>query len=547
MLTEVRGEGSIYVDLTTNRLLTVLGTEMVHNSPERKQDLARPMTPLGVMPPWFSYAAGLAAVAIATLIRYGLDPWLQDRGPFATFFPAVAVAVFFGGLPAGLWSIFLSTLAADYLFFSPRHLLGIQGPMQAAELIAFMIGAGIIVGFGEAMHHARNRAAELRKLAETNEKKARQIIETANEGIWLLDSQARVTMVNPRLCEMLGYSASELIGGRKWDFVFPEDVAQMKRLFERRRAGISEQADVRFRTKQGEEVWTLMAAKALHDEEGKFEGTLDMFTDITQRKRAEERLEQAVSERSDRVREIAREMELFSYSMAHDLRAPLRAMQGLARVVLEDFSLHLPEEGQSHLKGLAAAANRMDRLILDVLQYSHLVRGELPLREVDVKRLIEDVVANFPDLRAARSGIRLEGVFPPVLANPGALTQIVSNLLSNAVKFIAPGAVPLVRIRAETDDAQVRFCFKDNGIGIPKKAQQKLFGLFQRLHPSDVYEGTGIGLAIVRKAAERMGGQVGLSSEPGQGSEFWVSLRRSINPDQNGRVPEIEAGKVVAK
>src|SRR5262249_31124282 len=155
------------------------------------------------------------------------------------------------------------------------------------------------------------------------------------------------------------------------------------------------------------------------------------------------------------------EMELFSYSMAHDLRAPLRAMQGLARVVLEDFSLYLPEEGQTHLKALAAAANRMDRLILDVLQYSHLVRGELPLREVDAKRLIEDVVANFRDLRVARHGILLEGIFPPVLANPGALTQIVSNLLSNAVKFVAPGTVPLVRIRAETDDTHARLYFKD--------------------------------------------------------------------------------------
>ncbi|HTL55754.1 MAG TPA: PAS domain S-box protein [Candidatus Limnocylindrales bacterium] len=498
------------------------------------------MTSFGVVPPWFSYVAGLAAVAIATLIRYAFDPWLHDRGPFATYFPAVAVAVFFGGLPAGLWSIFLSTLAADYLFFSPRHLIGIQGPTQAAELIAFMIGAGIIVGFGEAMHHARNRAAELRKLAEGNEKKAREIIETANEGIWLLDAQARITMVNPRMCEMLGYAPAELIGARKWDFAFPEDLDQVKRLFERRRAGISDQVDVRFRTKQGEEVWTLMAAKALQDEKGEFEGSLDMFTDITMRKRAEERLEQAVSERSDRVREIAREMELFSYSMAHDLRAPLRAMQGLARVVLEDFGFYLPEEGQSHLKGLAAAANRMDRLILDVLQYSHLVRGELPLREVDVKRLIEDVVANFPDLRAARSGIVLEGSFPAVLANHGALTQIVSNLLSNAVKFVAPGIVPLVRIRAETDGTQARFYFKDNGIGIPKKAQPKLFGLFQRLHPTDVYEGTGIGLAIVRKAAERMGGQAGLTSEPGHGSEFWVSLKRSITADQNGQNVEID-------
>lgn len=274
-----------------------------------------------------------------------------------------------------------------------------------------------------------------------------------------------------------------------------------------------------------------MAARALHDETGRFEGALDMFTDITQRKHAEERLGQTVTEQGDRMREIAREMELFSYSMAHDLRAPLRAMQGLARVMLEDFSQYLPEEGNDLLGRLAASANRMDRLILDVLQYSHLVRGEMPLQEVDAKQLIEEVLHNFPDLESVRGNISFEGPFPPVLANPGALTQIVSNLLSNAVKFVSRGTEPRVRIWAEPGDTTVRLYFKDNGIGIPKKGQQKLFGLFQRLHPYDAYDGTGIGLAIVRKAAERMGGEVGVESESGKGSMFWVSLRSSGEPD----------------
>ena len=488
------------------------------------------------VPPWFPYAAGLVAVGAATLLRYALDPWLGGRGTFATFFPAVAVAVFIGRLPAGLWSIILSTLAADYLFFVPRHSLGIQGKTQAAELLAFMVGSAIIVGFGEAMHSARQRAAALRKKSQANEKKARQIIETANEGIWVLDADARITMVNPRLCEILGYRAEELLGGKKWDFLFPEDRPATQRLFERRRAGISEQADVRFRTKEGKELWTLMAARALFDERGRFEGALDMFTDITQRKLAEERLEQSLLERTDRVREIAREMELFSYSMAHDLRAPLRAMQGLARVVLEDFSEYLPEEGNQHLKRLAASANRMDQLILDVLQYSHLVRGELPLQELDAKGLIAEVVANFPDLGPAQADIALEGKFPPVLANPGALTQIVSNLLSNAVKFVAHGVKPRVRVWAQRDKGIVMFFFKDNGIGIPKKAYNKLFGLFQRLHPTDAYEGTGIGLAIVRKAAERMGGEVGFESEVGKGSQFWVTLR-AVSQEEPASTP----------
>ena len=485
---------------------------------------------------WFCYAIGIAAVFAAILARFGLDPILRDRGPFATFVPAVAIAVFVGRLPGGLLAIFLSTLSADYLFFSPRHSLGIQGTLQATDLVMFMVGAGIIVVFGEAMHVARDKAERLRKQTEEMEKRTSQIVDTANEGIWVLDSKARIMRVNPRLCEMLGYSADEMVGARHTDFCFPDDFAPMQDLFLRRRQGISEQADVRFRSRGGAEVWTLMAARPLFGEHGVFQGTLDMFTDITQRKRAEDELAQIVAARTDRLHEIAKDVELFSYSMAHDLRAPLRAMQGLSKVIIEDFGECLPEEGREHLQRLAASANRMDRLILDVLHYSHLVRGELPLERVNVQALIEELIAVFPDLQAARENIRIEAPLPPVFANPAALSQVISNLLTNAVKFVAPGNTPHVRIWAEDQGPYIRLSVKDDGIGIPLKAQQKIFGLFQRLHPADSYDGTGIGLAIVKKATERMGGQVGIESEPGKGSLFWITLK-SVPA-----VPESEPG-----
>lgn len=488
---------------------------------------------------WVCYGAALAAVIAAVLVRFGLDSILGERGPFATFFPAVAVAVFLGRLPGGLLAILLSTLSADYLFFSPRHMLGIQGTPQATDLMMFMVGAGIIVVFGEAMHRAREKAEALRKEAHAMEERASQIVETANEGIWILDAKARVIKVNPRFGEMLGYTAAEMLGAKQIEFVFPEDISSVQELFDRRRRGVSEQADVRFRAKNGSEVWTLMAARPLFDESGAFQGALDMFTEITQRKKAEEELERIVAERTDRLHEIAREMELFSYSMAHDLRAPLRAMQGLSKVVLEDFGDCLPEEGKQHLIRLADSADRMDRLILDVLHYSHLVRGELPLQEVAVQRLINDMVNSFPDLQDARQHIRIEGPLPPVLANPAALTQVISNLLTNAVKFVAPGVTPRVRVWAESTLSEVRLFVEDNGIGIPLKAQQKIFGLFQRLHAPDAYEGTGIGLAIVKKATERMGGRVGLESEAGKGSRFWITLQSSPPATHQGEPSEV--------
>jgi PAS domain S-box-containing protein len=481
--------------------------------------------PSGVSRWWFSFFISTLAVLAAVLLRLWLDPILHDRAPFGTLFPAVAVAVFFGRLPGGLMAIFMGTLAADYLFLSPRGMLGTQGAWQATELAIFMAGSAILVLFGEMMHSARDKAEELRQEAEDLASRTDQIFETANEGIWILNSRARIIKVNPRLCEMLGFTAAEMLGAAETDFFFAEDGSSASVTFARRRQGVSDQADARFRTKAGGTLWALRAARPLFSEQGVFQGTLDMFTDITQRKQAEEQLAHVAAERSERLHEIAREMELFSYSMAHDLRAPLRAMQGLARVVLEDFGNCLPEAGQDHLKRMAASANRMDRLILDVLHYSHLVRGELPMHEVDVHRLIEEMLASFPDLHPFREDIVIEGSLPIVLANPSALTQVISNLLTNAVKFVAPGVPPRVRIWSEPIGAYVRFSFQDNGIGISKKGQQKIFGLFQRLHAADSYDGTGIGLAIVKKATERLGGQVGLDSEPGKGSRFWFTLK----------------------
>jgi signal transduction histidine kinase len=192
---------------------------------------------------------------------------------------------------------------------------------------------------------------------------------------------------------------------------------------------------------------------------------------------------------------------------------------------VDEYSHELKPEARHYLTRISNSAERLDRLIQDVLNYSRIVNGELALEPVDPGPLLEEIIDSYPHLQKAKGHIVIEKPLPAVMANRAALTQVISNLLGNAVKFVAPGVEPSVIVRAENSREKVRFWIEDNGIGIEPQAQKRIFQLFQRLHRPELYEGTGLGLAIVRKSAERMGGAVGVESEPGKGSRFWFELK----------------------
>ena len=229
-----------------------------------------------------------------------------------------------------------------------------------------------------------------------------------------------------------------------------------------------------------------------------------------------------MAERTEKLREMVSELEGFSYSVAHDLRAPVRAIQSFSNILAEECGDQISVKGKDYIRRITTSAERMDKLIQDVLNYSRIARSPSPLVQVDTGRLLSGILESYESLQSPRAEILLDGHFPPVMANEALLTQCISNLLGNAVKFVVPGATPRVRVWAEMRDSRVRLFFQDNGIGIEKEEHEKIFEIFQQLNKS--YEGTGIGLAIVKKAIARMGGRVGLESEPGQGSTFWLEL-----------------------
>jgi signal transduction histidine kinase len=236
-------------------------------------------------------------------------------------------------------------------------------------------------------------------------------------------------------------------------------------------------------------------------------------------------LERTIHERTVHLHETIRSLETVCYNIAHDLRAPNRAIAGFAEVLLARYAESLDETALDCLRRVAAAAQHSDALTLDLLAYGRLGHADLPCSKQSLAAHIEAVTEKLAhDFVATSASVEVSGPLPAVWANPTALEQVLTNLLTNALKFLPPATPPRVTIRAEPAGSCWRILIQDNGIGIPPEYQQKIFGVFQRLHSPERYPGTGIGLAIVQKSVERMGGKVGVNSSPGNGSCFWFEL-----------------------
>jgi signal transduction histidine kinase len=208
------------------------------------------------------------------------------------------------------------------------------------------------------------------------------------------------------------------------------------------------------------------------------------------------------------------------------MRQPLRAMEGYAQALREDFGDKLDGAGRTYIERISAAAVRLDRLIADVLSYSRITRADVEIKTIDLDPLVRDVVNNYPSLRAAK--IEVAPNLGVVRGHEAPLVQCVSNLLDNAVKFASRGREPTVRIRSELrPDGFCRLWVADNGIGIHPRDQERIFNIFTQVHGPQSFEGTGIGLSIVKKAVTRMGGRVGVESALGEGSRFWIDLPRA--------------------
>ncbi len=394
---------------------------------------------------------------------------------------------------------------------------------------------GTVIGGSKILHDISGMVAARDALAREKEL-LRTTLTSIGDGVIVTDLQGRVSLLNTEAERLTGWKTAEAQG--------KELPAVFRILDEDTRRPAENPVDkvLRFGTIVGLANHTVLVAKdgtetPIDDSAAPIQGpgtplfgVVLVFRDFTEQKKAQQalsrlnaELEARVAHRTGQLQEIVQELETFSYTVAHDLRGPLRAMHRSAEVLLQEQSSALNEDGRDFLRRIAQSANRMDTLIQDLLAYSRVARSELQPLPIDPGTILAELLVQLsPEIQERQADIQVESSLPRVLADPVLLTQVFTNLLTNALKFVPQGSAPRVKIRSERLNGVARIWIEDNGIGIDMRFRERLFRVFERLD-SD-YPGTGVGLAIVKRAVERMGGRVGFESGKERGSRFWIEL-----------------------
>jgi PAS domain S-box-containing protein len=378
-----------------------------------------------------------------------------------------------------------------------------------------------------------------RKEAEASLGATTRLLEAVVTGspapIVTLDRDGVVTSWNPAAEAVFGWSAEEVIG-RPPPVAPPELEPQIRAMVAEVLSGTPVTGrEVRPERKDGRLVDVVVAAAPLSDGKGTVTGVAAVFVDVSARVRAEEEvrrlnaeLEERVARRTEELLSKSRELEAFAYSISHDLRAPLRAIDGFSRMIEEEQAARLDEEGRRLLGVVRNNARRMGQLIDDLLVFSRAGRQDLRRSRVETGALVRSVLTEIlPEAQRERSDVKV-GDLPPAQADPALLRQVFVNLLSNAVKFTSTRPRRRLEVSGRREAGRVIYEVTDNGVGFDMRYAGKLFGVFQRLHGRE-FEGTGVGLALVERIVARHGGTVVARGEVDQGATFTISL-----PDEGG-------------
>lgn len=369
-----------------------------------------------------------------------------------------------------------------------------------------------------------------------SEEDYRTLVQSANSIILRFTPDGFLTFINQFGQDFFGYSWDEIYGKNIIGTIVPEWDSKGTNLRERI-LDLSIHPDL-YRitenentTKFGRRVWIAWTNKPLYDAKGRVMEILSIGNDITpvkiveeELRRLNEMLEQRVVERTKDLAEANRELEAFSYSVSHDLRAPLRAIDGFAAMLLTGYADQIPPEGRQYLERIHQNIQVMSQLINAILNFSRMSRQPLVTQRVFPLQLVKEALTELSDLQQGRTIEIVTGELPPVEGDPALLRQVYVNLLSNAIKFTRDRENARIEIGSQQSHGRTVFFVKDNGVGFDMRYVNKIFGVFQRLHNPSEYEGTGIGLAIAQRIIERHGGKIWVDSREGEGTTFYFTI-----------------------
>ena len=369
------------------------------------------------------------------------------------------------------------------------------------------------------------------KLLHESEASLRAIFENTDTNYLLLDTDLKIVAFNDRTIDFMysNFQGKLELGKNVADYLPEERLLALKGLFLRALNGETVTYETGYEQEDGSIKWYDVKYSAVSDN-GKIIGLMIAGMDITNRKKSEEELkrlnetlENRVVERTEQLQSSNKELEGFSYSVSHDLRAPLRAVHGYAKMLESDYKELLDKEGRRKLDQIQYNAERMARLIDDLLAFSRLGRQEVVKSPIDMKRLFNTAMLDLNQTGNHKANIVMHKQHP-VSGHPSLMLIMITNLLSNALKYSSKVEKPIIEISSRIEGNEVIYSISDNGVGFDMKYIHKLFGVFQRLHSNAEFEGTGVGLAIVERIVSKHGGKVWGEGKVGVGATFHFSL-----------------------
>jgi len=353
------------------------------------------------------------------------------------------------------------------------------------------------------------------------------------DAVLFADTQRRIVMSNPAVYSMFGYSNEELLG-QPTKMLYANQADYLDQGQRRYRTGPDSETDayeIQYKRKDGSVFWSESLGTQVINPEGEVIGFIGLFRDITVRKKTEEELlkhrehlEELVAERTTALENSYQELESYSYSIAHDLRAPLRSISGFSQILLEESKDKLESDAQDHLERIIRSAGHMAQLIDDILELSRVSRSGMHINEVNLSEICLEISKTLHESSPQR---QVEWKISPdvkVFADFHLMYIVMSNLLANAWKFTQRKTTALIEFGAVEKQGRQIYYVRDNGVGFDMKYSDKIFGLFQRLHHSDDYEGTGVGLATVQRIITRHNGWVKVEGVTGEGATVYFSI-----------------------